>query len=95
MYIIRLIILLLLPIATLANEADVKPKEELEKMADGNNLASDGLKMFLEDTTGAYGYPTRPGIHFRTPESQWLAYFMVEIHSKIWDRIKQEWIKIE
>jgi len=68
-------------------------KEELEKMDD--NLDSDGLKMFLEDVTGAYGYFPRAGIYFRTPESQWLAYFMREIHSKIWDRINKEWIKVK
>jgi hypothetical protein len=70
-------------------------KEELEKMADGNNLASDGLNIFLEDNTEASVYFPRPGLYFKTPESQWLVYYMFEIYKKIWDRVNEEWIKVK
>jgi hypothetical protein len=70
-------------------------KEELQKMAEDINLASDGLEMFLEDNTRVYGYPARPRIYFKTPETQWLAYFMVERYGKIWERVNEEWIKIK
>jgi len=73
-------------------------KEELEKIRhdDMLYLDSDGLKKFLEDNTGSFRYFPRPEIYFKTPESQWLAYYMFERYSKIWDvKNDEKWIKVK
>jgi len=71
--------------------------EELEKKSYNDiHLDSDGLKKFLEDNTGTFKYFPRPGVYFRTPESQWLAYYMFERYSKIWDlKNDEKWIKVK
>ena len=69
--------------------------EQLMELAESYNLKSETLKIFLHDDKGYYGYPTgiKPESIFRTPEEQWIVFYLREINKLIW--INQEWKKLE
>lgn len=70
-------------------------EEELRNIAEIISLTPESLGTFLEDTSGTYIYRPKPGIYFRMPEDQWLAYYMIEGYEKMWSIQDQKWKKIK
>ncbi len=69
--------------------------EDLVELAEVINLTPESLEIFLTDTTGTFIYRPTPGVWFRMPEEQWLAYYMIERYQKIWIISEEQWKKFK